>query len=465
MLKYLWGVLMNDIKKVIEKQKCFFERGKTKDIGFRIEQLNKLKESIIKNEEEIMKALKKDLNKSSFESYTTEIGFTLDEIKYTIKHLSDWARPKRAKTPLIHFLSSSYVYSEPYGIVLIISPWNYPFQLSIAPLVGAIAAGNCAIVKPSEYSPNTSKIIENIIKESFDESYITVVRGGREVSESLLNEEFDYIFFTGSVAVGKIVMKAASKYLTPVTLELGGKSPCIVDETANIELAAKRIIWGKFINAGQTCVAPDYLLVHYSVKDKLINNMKKYITEFYGINPCNNKDYPKIINKKHYTRLLGLMKCGNIAFGGQCNDKTNHISPTIIENITWECPIMKEEIFGPLLPVIEFENITEVVTAVNKHPKPLALYLFTNNKEREKYVIDNTSFGGGCINDTIVHLATPYMPFGGVGNSGMGGYHGKASFETFSHKKSIMKKSNLIDIPLRYPPFKNKIKLIKKIMG
>lgn len=455
---------MENIKKVLKKQRQFFESGETKDIKFRLEQLNKLKEVILKNEDKIMRALKRDLNKSSFESYATEIGFVLNEIKYITRHLAAWMRPKKVKTPLIHFLSSSYIYSEPYGITLIISPWNYPFQLCIAPLAGAIAAGNCAIIKPSEYSPNTSEVIESIIKDNFIKSHIHVVRGGREVSKELLNEKFDYIFFTGSVAVGRIVMEAASKHLTPVTLELGGKSPCIVDETANIELAAKRIVWGKLLNAGQTCVAPDYLLVHNKVKDNLIGKMKEYIIQFYGKRPCENKDYPKIINEKHYNRLKSLMKCGNIVFGGQYNDKTNHISPTIIDDIEWESPIMNQEIFGPLLPVLEFQNINEVVMTVSKQPKPLALYLFTNKKKREEYFINNISFGGGCINDTIVHLATPYMPFGGVGNSGMGSYHGKETFDTFSHKKSILKKSNIIDIPLRYPPFKKRLKLLKKIM-
>jgi len=455
---------MCDIKGVIERQREFFNGGKTKDIGFRIDKLKILRKVIIENEKEIMEALKKDLNKSPFESYETEIGLVLEEIKFTIKHLSDWAKPKKVKTPMTQFLSASYVYSEPYGVILIMSPWNYPFQLAIAPLIGSIAAGNCSIIKPSEYSPHTSTMIDKLIKENFDESYITIVRGGREANKTLLDEKFDYIFFTGSVPVGKIVMEAASKHLTPVTLELGGKSPCIVDDTANIDLAAKRIVWGKLLNAGQTCVAPDYLLVQSRVKNELISKMQKYITQFYGVSICSNFDYPKIINEKHFNRLLNLMRSGNVVFGGEYNDKTYHIAPTIIEGVTWQSPIMQEEIFGPLLPVIEFENLSEAVSEVNKHPKPLALYLFTNDMVKERYVINNTSFGGGCINDTIVHLATPYMSFGGVGDSGMGGYHGKTSFDTFSNKKSILKKSNIIDIPLRYAPYKNKLKLLKKIM-
>lgn len=424
-----------------------------------------LEKAVIANESDIMAALKKDLNKSSFETYMTEIGMALDEIKYTRKHLSGWVRPKRVKTPFTQFLSSSRIYSEPYGVVLIMSPWNYPFQLALAPLIGAMAAGNCSMVKPSDYSYHTSAVIDKLIKDSFDESYITVVRGGREANRHLLDEKFDYIFFTGSVSVGKVVMEAAAKHLTPVTLELGGKSPCMVDQTADIALAAKRIVWGKFINAGQTCVAPDYIWVSRGVKNELIAKMGEYITRLYGDNPCSNSDYPKIINEKHFNRLLNLMQSGKVVFGGQFDAGSRQIAPTIIDDVTWECPIMREEIFGPLLPILEFDNFGEAVAEANKHPKPLAFYLFTNDREKEHYIIKNASFGGGCINDTIVHLATPYMPFGGVGESGMGGYHGKASFDTFSHEKSMLKKSNHFDIPLRYPPYKDHLRLLKKIMG
>ncbi len=456
---------MPDLKTIIETQKSYFNTGITRDIAFRMEKLKLLREAIIKNESEIMAALQKDLNKSPFETYASEIGMVLEEIKFAIKHLAAWTKPKKVKTPMVHFLSSSRIYSEPYGVVLIISPWNYPFQLAIGPLIGAIAAGNCSIIKPSEHSPEISAVIEKIIKESFDPSFIAVIQGGTDVSKQLLAEKFDYIFFTGSVSVGKLIMEAASKYLTPVTLELGGKSPCIVDETVDINLAAKRIVWGKFLNAGQTCVAPDYLLVHSVVKDKLLAKMKEYIIQFYSENPGNNPEYPKIINKRHFDRLLNLMKSGSVVFGGQYNGQTNQIEPTIIDNVTWETPIMQEEIFGPLLPLMEFNNIAEAVNMVNQQPKPLALYLFTKDKNNERFIINNTSFGGGCINDTIVHLATPYLPFGGVGESGLGGYHGKASFDTFSHQKSILKKSNLIDIPLRYPPYKNRLKMLKKMMG
>ncbi len=456
---------MEDFKGVIKQQRDFFATGKTKGIDFRLEQLKTLSKAIIENEEEIMEALNRDLNKASFEAYGTEIGFVLDEIKYLRKNLPKWAKRKRVKTPIMHFLSSSYIYSEPYGVTLIMSPWNYPFQLALVPLVGSIAAGNCSIIKPSEYSPYTSAVLDKIIKDYFEPSYVAVLQGGIDLNKKLLQEKFDYIFFTGSTSVGKIVMKAASKHLTPVTLELGGKSPCIVDETADIDLAAKRIVWGKFLNAGQTCVAPDYILVQSSIKNRLITKMQEYIIKFYGNNPCNNDQYPKIINERHFKRLINLMKNGKIIFGGQYSEESYHIAPTILSDVAWENPIMQEEVFGPLLPLIEFEDLSEVVLEVKEQPKPLALYLFTDNREREKYIIDNISFGGGCINDTMVHLATQHLPFGGVGDSGMGGYHGKASFDTFSHKKGILKKSNLLDIPLRYPPYKKHLKLLKKLMG
>lgn len=455
---------MDNIKTIIEQQNAFFLSGKTKDISYRINQLKLLKNAIKSNEQEILLAMKKDLNKAFFEGYVSEIGMVLDEINSAIKNLPIWARAKKVKTPILHFLSSSKQYMEPYGVALIISPWNYPFQLTMAPLIGAISAGNCAVVKPSAYSSNTSDIIERIIKQIYDEKYVCVIKGGRKENQELLNEKFDYIFFTGSVAVGKIVMEAASKYLTPVSLELGGKSPCIVDETANVDLSAKRIVWGKFLNAGQTCVAPDYLLVHKNIKKDLIEKMKKYIQEFYGTSPHNNPEYPKIINEKHFNRLNNLILNSEVIFGGKSNVETCQISPTLLDNVNWDSLIMQEEIFGPLLPVLEYDDLNHIIIEINNHPKPLALYYFTQNNKNKEYIINNISYGGGCINDTIVHLANPNMPFGGVGESGIGGYHGKASFDTFSHKKSVLEKSNLIDIPLRYPPYKNKFNLIKLIM-
>ncbi len=455
---------MEEIKEILRLQREYFNTGETREVTFRLKQLEKLSLVIRKYESEILLALKKDLNKSEFEGYMTEVGMVYDELRFIRKKLSGWAKPQRVRTSLGNFKAVSRIYPEPYGVALIISPWNYPYLLSLDPLIGAIAAGNCAVVKPSNYSPNVSAVIAKIIKEVFDPAYVTTIQGGRDANRNLLEERFDYIFFTGSVTVGKVVMEAASRYLTPVSLELGGKSPCIVDETANLELAARRIVFGKCLNAGQTCVAPDYLLVHRSVKDKLIGLMKKYITSFYGEEPWSNTEFPKIINEKHYNRLLGLMEGGHVVIGGGSNPQTNQIEPTVLDQVDWNSAVMQEEIFGPILPILVFEDMEEAVRVINSHPKPLALYYFTESKERERYVLKTTSFGGGCINDTVVHLASSRLPFGGVGESGMGSYHGKASFDTFSHRKSVLKKSNRIDIPLRYPPYRNHISLLKKIM-
>lgn len=455
---------MNEIKMILDKQREYYATGITREVSFRMQQLQKLDKVIRKYEADILEALRKDLNKSEFEGYMTEVGMIYDELKFMKKHLTQWVKPQRVRTPLTNYKSTSRIYYEPYGVVLILSPWNYPFMLAMAPLIGAIAAGNCAIVKPSEYAKNVSVLISDILKEAFEPSYILTVLGDSEVGRSLLEEKFDYIFFTGSVTVGRKVMEAASRHLTPVSLELGGKSPCIVDDTANLELAAKRIVWGKFLNAGQTCVAPDYLLVHSKVKDRLIDYMKEYIKQFYGEEPGTNTEFPKIINEKHFHRLLGLLEGNSVVIGGRSYPETHQIEPTILDGIGWDSTIMKEEIFGPILPILEFTELTEIVSVITQHPKPLALYYFTRDRERERYVLKNTSYGGGCINDTIVHLASSYLPFGGVGESGMGGYHGKASFDTFSHRKSVLKKSNHVDIPLRYPPYKNRINILKKVL-
>jgi aldehyde dehydrogenase (NAD+) len=456
---------MPSFKEILIEQSTYFRSGQTLDLGFRLKALKTLKKSIKEHEKEILSSLKSDLNKSAFEAYATEIGMVLDEINYAIKNLPRWIQAKKVKTPILHFKSSSYTLSEPYGIALIMSPWNYPFQLTIAPLIGSIAGGNCTVVKPSAYSPATSAVMSKILGKCFERKYIAVIEGGRDANQALLDEKFDYIFFTGGVSVGKTVMMAASKNLTPVTLELGGKSPCIVDKEANIDLAARRIVWGKFLNAGQTCVAPDYLLVHKAVKNELIDRMKKYIVQFYGKNPCNNKEFPKIINSKHFRRIKEYLNNGVIVVGGQYDENNLHIAPTILDLIKWEDPIMQEEIFGPILPVLEFSDLSDVILAVNSRPKPLALYLFTTSKELENRIVKSVSFGGGCVNDTIVHLGTSNMPFGGVGESGMGGYHGKWSFDTFTHTKSILKKSNAIDIKLRYPPYGNKLSILKKLLG
>jgi aldehyde dehydrogenase (NAD+) len=455
---------MQDIQSIVKLQREFHAKGKTFDLTFRLEHLKRLRNSIKIHEQDILDALKMDLNKAPFEAYAAEIGMVYEELRYVMKHLVSWATPKRVRTPITNFISTSTIYHEPYGVVLVMSPWNYPFMLTLDPVIGAIAAGNCVVVKPSNYSPHTSKIIDVILSEVFREEYVAVIQGGREANQSLLEQKFDYIFFTGSVAVGRTVMEAAAKYLTPVTLELGGKSPCIVDETANIELAARRIVWGKFINAGQTCVAPDYILVHHNVKAALLKKMQHYIVRFYGNNACNNESFPKIINEKHFNRLLNVMEGEHIFCGGSYSKDTNQIAPTILDQITWDSKIMEEEVFGPILPVLEYRSLNDEISRINNRPKPLALYLFTTKKENERKVIRNISYGGGCINDTIMHLASTHMPFGGVGESGMGSYHGKASFDTFTHNKSILKKSNLYDMPLRYPPYKNHLALIKKIM-
>ncbi|AZB44770.1 aldehyde dehydrogenase [Bacillus sp. FJAT-42376] len=453
-----------EIKLVLQEQKTYFASQETKSVSFRMEQLRKLKDGVKKHEQDIVKALALDLNKSELEAYSTEIGILYEEINFTLKRLQNWAKPKKVRTALTHTGSKGYVISEPFGAVLIIAPWNYPFQLALSPLVGAIAAGNTAVIKPSELTPNVSALIKRILEEQYPASYITAVEGGVSTSQALLAQPFDYIFFTGSVPVGKVVMEAASKHLTPVTLELGGKSPTIVHEDANLKLAAKRIVFGKFTNAGQTCIAPDYLLVHKKVKHGLMEAMKEAIKEFYGENPLESSRYSKIVNERHYSRLTGYLQDGDILFGGDRSDDTHRIAPTLLENAAPDSPVMTEEIFGPIFPVMEYETLDEAIEFVNARPKPLALYLFTESKDTELAVTSRVSFGGGCVNDTLMHIATPYLPFGGVGESGMGNYHGKYSFETFSHSKSVLKQTTRFDFSFRYPSAKNGLKLVKKLL-
>jgi aldehyde dehydrogenase (NAD+) len=452
---------MENYKILVQNQKSFFRTNKTKDIGFRLDALQKLRNAIKKCEKELMDALKADLNKSEFDAYSTEIGFVLEEIRFTIRNIMKWVKPEKVKTPLTHIGSKSFLYSEPYGVVLIVAPWNYPFQLAIAPLIGAIAAGNCAIIKPSELTPRTSEILARLVEEIFPKEYISVVLGGVEESQSLLNEEVDYIFFTGSVAVGKIIMEAAAKNLTPVTLELGGKSPCIIHKDANLKVAAKRIAWGKFTNSGQTCIAPDYLYVHQNIKAEFLHHLKDAIRELYGENPLDNPNYTRIVSEKHFNRLQSFLNDGEILLGGKSNPKTLVIEPTVLGNISWEDSVMKDEIFGPILPVLEYDVLAHVIDGIHRHPNPLALYLFSENNNVQQEVVNSIPFGGGCINDTVYHFVSPYLPFGGVGSSGMGAYHGKGSFDTFSHKKSILKQTTLFDIPFRYPNTKNGLKKIK----
>lgn len=452
------------IQNIILKQKDFFATGKTKNVQYRVESLKKLKKEILKNEQNIKEALKKDLNKSYSESYMTEIGMTLSELTYVIKHTKKWAKKKIVKTPIAHFPSVSFKSPEPYGTVLILAPWNYPFMLLMEPLIGAICAGNTVILKPSEFAPHTSEIIEKIVKNCFNEEYVVVIQGDKEVSQNLIETKLDYIFYTGGTRVGKIVMESAAKNLIPITLELGGKSPCIIDKNCNIKLAAKRLAFGKLLNAGQTCIAPDYVLVDKKIKSEFVKQVQYYIEEFLGKTPIENNDYPKIINKVHFERLKSLLNGQTILIGGNYNNETLKIEPTLLDNPLKESEVMSQEIFGPILPIIEYESLEEAIEYINSYEKPLALYLFTNNKKVQKKILDEVSFGGGCINDTIIHIANSNMPFGGVGYSGIGGYHGKASFDAFSHNRSVTKKLRL-DLPFRYMPYKNwKDKAIKMFM-
>lgn len=434
------------------------------NINFRRDCLIKLLNAIIVHENEIIQALYYDFKKPAFEAVLTETSYVISELKDTIKNLKKWAKPKRVFPSLLNFPSTDYIYKEPYGKVLIIAPWNYPFQLALCPMISAVAAGNQVVVKPSELTPKTSEVIAKIISIVFDKSHVNVIEGGVEASKLLLSKRWDYIFFTGSVAVGKIVAKAASENLTPITLELGGKNPCVIDETANLRLAAKRIVWGKFMNAGQTCIAPDYILIQKNMKSHFIDFLKAEITKAYGENPKDSPDFARIINAEKWQRLVNMIEPEKVVFGGQSNNKDCYISPTLIDENSLESEVMKEEIFGPILPILTYENEDEIDTIISKYEKPLALYIFTENYVFSKFIIQNYSFGGGCINDTMVHFSNKRLPFGGVGHSGIGAYHGILSFDTFSHKKSILKKSNFLDLPLRYAPYKDKLTTIKNIL-
>ena len=450
------------IAALVEAQRAFFKTNATKSLAFRKQNLKKFKFAVLKYENRITEALWKDLHKSPDEAYLTEISIVLQEIDNHLKHLGCWAKPKRVRTPLALLPSGSKILSEPLGSALIIAPWNYPFQLLLNPLVGAISSGCCAVLKPSPYTPHIADIMEELVKEIFDPSYVAIVQGGREVNQLLLDERFDLIFFTGSPALGKIVMTAAAKYLTPVVLELGGKSPCIVDEGTDLALAARRIAWGKCINAGQTCIAPDYLLVHSSVKDQLVKKLALAIEELYGKEIRESRFYPRIVNDQAMVRLQKLMKQGKITVGGEIDLANRFIAPTVIEEIEADSLIMQEEIFGPLLPVLTFEKLDEAVKFINDHEKPLAFYYFGPGKKARQILLETTS-GGGCINDTLMHIANHHLPFGGVGNSGLGNYHGINSFKAFSHARAIVTSPTWIDLPFKYPPFKF-FGLVKKII-
>jgi len=457
-----------EIENVLKQQKDFFKTHKTKDINFRIEQLKNLRTAILDYEDKIYEALYKDLKKSKYHSYLNEIGIVLKEISYAINNLKKWSKDKKVSSGMF-LLSKNFIKSEPLGQILVISPWNYPFNLAICPVIGAISAGNTIVLKPSEISENTAKVIEEMVSKYFDEQYFKVILGDAKKTSKLLDFNFDYIFFTGSENIGKIVMQKAANNLTPLTLELGGKSPCIVDEDVDLEKTVSRIVNGKFMNAGQTCVAPDYLLVHSKIKDRLIRKLIDKIEVFYSKDVKNSNDYERIINEKHFKRIMSYLKDVNIIHGGESDVKDLFVSPTLIdmENIKdiKDSKVMKEEIFGPILPIIEYNNLDEVIDFINLKPKSLALYIFSDNKKIQKKILNETSSGGSCINDTIIHLANINLPFGGVGKSGFGAYHGKSSFDTFSHKKSVLINTNLFDIFMRFPPHKDSgIKMLNKLM-
>ena len=455
-----------EIAFILEEQRKFFLSGETLPIKFRKQMLKKLYASVVFHKEEILSALTSDLGKSDFEGFMCEVGLSLTEISYMIKNVKKFAKEKTVVTPLAQFASRSYKKPCPYGNTLIMSPWNYPFLLSIEPLANAIAAGNTAILKPSAYSPATSKIIEKILSECFEKKFVAVVTGGRQENAALLEQKFDFVFFTGSQAVGKEVLRHTAENLTPAILELGGKSPCIIDSSAKIHLAAKRVVFGKYLNCGQTCVAPDYILCHKDIKDEFVKEVKIQIEKQYGKNPLENSDYGKIINQKHFERVSSLINAEKVVHGGKTNPETLQIEPTVLDNVTWDDAVMQEEIFGPIMPILTYENLDQLIADLQKKQKPLALYFFSQNKNNIKAVTEKVSYGGGCINDTIIHLATSEMGFGGVGESGMGSYHGKTGFDAFSHTKSIVDKKTWMDLPMRYQPYDRKIngKLLKMFL-
>lgn len=457
-------MVASPIQTLLQQQRAFFQTGQTKPVEFRLAQLQRLNQVIIDHQEAIVSAAKADLGRPPFEAYF-EIA-TLSEVNLAIKKLKSWMKPRRVKTSIDQFPSSAWVQPDPLGVVLIIGPWNYPFQLMVSPLVGAIAAGNCAILKPSEHAPHTSDVVAKLIKAAFDPSYVAVVEGDAEASKQLLAEKFDHIFFTGGTAIGKVVMQAAAQHLTPVTLELGGKSPCIIDADVDLETAAKRIIWGKFINAGQTCIAPDYLLVDRQVRQPFVALLKQNIQAAYGDDPAKSPDYGRIISARHFSRLAGFLDQGTVIAGGQTDPDERYFAPTLLDDIGWDDPVMQEEIFGPILPILTYDKLADAIAQINARPKPLALYVFSKDRAKQDQVLSSTSSGGVCINDTVMQVGVSGLPFGGVGDSGIGSYHGKASFDTFSHQKSVLKKGFWLDLDWRYAPYSPKqLKQIKKMIN
>ncbi len=452
------------LQSLFADQQKFFATGKTRTVAFRREALKKLRAAILMHEEELYGALHKDLHKSPFESYASEIGFVLEELRFHLKKVKRWARPKHVSSSFVSFPASARITHEPLGTVLIIAPWNYPFQLIMAPLIGAVSAGNTVILKPSEIAENTAVVIEKIINSTFGREYLRVVTGGADVSQTLLKFKFDHIFFTGSPRVGKIVMQAAAKNMVPVTLELGGKSPCIVDETAPLKLTARRIVWGKLLNAGQTCIAPDYLYVHEKVKDRLVAEIIAAIKKAYGEDAEKSPDYPRIISRPNMERLETLLEGAQVVYGGHYNKGEKYFEPTVLDNVTFDLPVMQQEIFGPIFPVLTYRNPEEIITQVNARPRPLALYVFSKNRRFCKKMVENIPAGGVTVNDTLMHIVSNKLPFGGVGNSGIGKYHGYYSFQTFSNAKPVVRRGTWLDPPVRYAPYAKKLKIIKYLM-
>ncbi len=456
--------MKNEIIRINKAQEEFFKSHKTKAVDFRLDQLKKMKQLILSHQDRLYEALWADLHKPLFEAYAGEVGFVLQEINLQIRKLKKWSKPKRVKTPLLHFYSTSLIYPEPYGRVLIFSPWNFPFMLAFAPLIGAMAAGNCVVLKPSQHTPHSASVMEAIFGH-FDPQYIAFFKGGHDTNQALLEEKYDYIFFTGSARVGRIVLEKAARNLTPVSLELGGKNPCIVHNDAPIAIAAKRIAWGKFFNAGQSCIAPDYLIIHQEIKEAFLGKLIHNIRHFYGENPELSPDYPRVVNRVNTKRLQDLITAGRTVTGGITDPDENYIAPTVIDDVHPGDPIMESEVFGPVLPVLTYTRVEEAIEIVNRHPQPLAFYLFTRSRVLQKRLLNEVSFGTASLNDTTVHFINSHLPFGGVGESGMGKYHGKKSFETFTNYKSILKKTNRFDLPIRYPPYTNRnVKLLKRFL-
>ena len=450
-----------NIPELLQQQRTYFNTEDTRNVNYVKSLLKFLKQEIISNENAIYEALKKDFRKSSFEAYLSEIGIVLAELDLAIKNVGKWSRPKRVWASMLNFPSSDYIYSEPYGTVLIIAPWNYPFQLAIAPMIAAIAAGNTVVVKPSELTPHTSQLVEAIISKVFRKEHTTVVQGAIPETTELLAQKWDYIFFTGSVPVGKIIAKAAAQYMTPVTLELGGKNPCIIDDTVNIKLVAKRLVWGKFLNAGQTCIAPDYLLVKEPIKNELIDQLKIEIEKAYGTNPQESEDYPRIVNEKNLARLSRMLRDENVVYGGTIVENDRYLSPTLIDEPSLDSEVMRDEIFGPILPILSYKTDGDIKSVVSRYEKPLAFYVFSKKNNYARSLMATYSFGGGTINDTMIHFGNHRLPFGGVGESGIGAYHGRLGYDTFTHQKAVVKKANWLDVPLRYAPYKGKLKALK----